>query len=413
MKKLLTMLLAFALVLALGAVAFAASSNANANSSTNNGNGNGNGNASANGNGGNSGNNNGNNAKSANDPAPVAAPTQTIYLKGSGSGFDASGWNNVFFADSPTIYATAKNQCWHLVYSGKNINMVTSMQISFVDKNGGPGYIFNWTPAMGFSSNGGGNNLGWVIYAPDNFTISYVDKGNNNNSDSFVVTAETGNAQFNISGYKAGDGSVKYKCGSMSVTADTPIVITKYKKIYKTVTLQQVAIENDDSQGDEDGEAYGYDFVGLTIDKVVHRQHIADFAGVLTMEVLKDGNVIYPSGALGDLNCLEPGDYTVNLLADGHVVATQVVTVVAGQTTLVHFDKAVIVKHGKDEVIVHRVILPIKDNEDGDDQGGTPSEGEQGGKPSEGDQDGKPKPGDQDGKPGEDDQGGNGGGNQQ
>ncbi|MCL2859661.1 MAG: hypothetical protein FWF46_03660 [Oscillospiraceae bacterium] len=157
----------------------------------NNGNGNGNGN---NGNG--NGNGNGNNS-SSNSAAPNTDVNQTIYLKGSGSNFSKDGWSNVFYlgdsanATDPSV--------WHLVYSGNNFAAITNMQITFTN-----GEVFKWTSDMGPSTNGGGNNPGWVIVAPAGWQIAYVDKGNNNNSDSFVVTKESGNIQFNISGFHNG-----------------------------------------------------------------------------------------------------------------------------------------------------------------------------------------------------------------
>lgn len=156
----------------------------------NNGNGNGNGN----GNNGNNGNGNGNGNSNS---AATAAVVQTIYLKGSGGNFKADGWQNIFYlggaedASDPSV--------WHIVYSGKTIQATTAMQITFTN-----GEVFQWDPAAGFSKNGGGNNYGWVIAAPAGWEIAYVDKGNNNQSESYVKTAETGNIQFNISGFHKG-----------------------------------------------------------------------------------------------------------------------------------------------------------------------------------------------------------------
>jgi hypothetical protein len=64
------------------------------------------------------------------------------------------------------------------------------------------GEVFSWSPDdMGPSVNGGGNNMGWIIVAPWNWEIDYVDKGNNNESGSLLKTNESGNPQFNISGF--------------------------------------------------------------------------------------------------------------------------------------------------------------------------------------------------------------------
>ena len=132
-------------------------------------------------------------------PAIAATGVQTIYLKGSGSKFDEK-WKNVFTMDGD-YSGTLAPAVWHLVYSGKNFSDVTDMQITFTN-----GAVFNWTPIMGPSVNNGGNNPGWVIEAPFGWEIAYVDKGNNNMSGSFVVTKDTKNVQFNISGSSKGVG---------------------------------------------------------------------------------------------------------------------------------------------------------------------------------------------------------------
>ena len=150
----------------------------------------------ANGNNGNNGSGNGNGNGNGNSGAAVTA--QTIYLKGSGNSFKED-WSNVFEV-APAYPATTPN-VWHLVYSGKNISAVTSVQITFTN-----GKVWNWKPCMGFSVNGGGNNFGWVIKAPYDWEIAYIDKGNNNVSGSFLLTEEAGNSvQFNISGFQKGE----------------------------------------------------------------------------------------------------------------------------------------------------------------------------------------------------------------
>jgi len=129
--------------------------------------------------------------------AVAAQAQQTIYLKGTGTDFNKSGWQNVFeMTDDCGQYP----RVWHLVYTGDKINEITYMQISF---NNGD-YVFEWEPRMGFSRNAGGNNPGWIIVAPYGWAIDYVNSGNNNRSDSFLVTNESGNINFNISGYNAG-----------------------------------------------------------------------------------------------------------------------------------------------------------------------------------------------------------------
>ena len=148
----------------------------------------------------------------------LAQQQQTIYLKGSGSNFNKAGWQNVFYlgdaaeAEDPSV--------WHLVYTGNNVGAIQSMQLEFTN-----GEVFEWEPAMGFSRNAGGNNPGWVVVAPYDWELAYVNKGNNNASGCFVVTAEfTNNPQFNISGYHKGtadpviNGSLKVKARSILKT---------------------------------------------------------------------------------------------------------------------------------------------------------------------------------------------------
>jgi hypothetical protein len=125
----------------------------------------------------------------------VAEENQVIYLKGSGSNFNET-WNNTF---KVTENVGENPNVWHIVYTGKNVNQITAMQLDFGD-NG----IWQWNPSMGFSTNRGGNNPGWVVLAPADWDIVYIDRGNNNNSNSFVVTTETGNINFNISGFHKG-----------------------------------------------------------------------------------------------------------------------------------------------------------------------------------------------------------------
>ena len=168
LKKCLTLFLAFIMVFSFAITSFAANNN--------------------NGNNGNSGNGNGNGNSAATEVS------QTIFLKGSGSSFTDDGWQNIFYVGGAED--AAEYQAWHLVYSGKNFNAITEAKVTFTN-----GEVFNWTPSMGPSVNNGGNNMGWVIVAPLGWEIAYVDKGNNNNSESSLVTKEAGNVNYNISGY--------------------------------------------------------------------------------------------------------------------------------------------------------------------------------------------------------------------
>ena len=157
-------------------------------------------------------------------PAMAAdADAQTIYLKGSGKNFNES-WNNLFYiggaesADNPNV--------WHLVYSG-NVDCVTYMQLDFGD-NG----VWVWDPGDGFSVNGGGNNPGWVIVAPYDWAIKYVDKGNNQNvSDSYVVATDGG--QFNVSGFHKGSGGDEPVLSGIEVIQEVMITKVNEKIIEK------------------------------------------------------------------------------------------------------------------------------------------------------------------------------------
>ena len=134
-----------------------------------------------------------------------AAKSQTVYLKGSGNSFNGDGWKNTF---KVTENVGQYPNVWHLVYTGNNFKPdVTAMQLTFTN-----GEVFEWTPDMGPSVNGGGNNPGWVIYAPYDWAIAYVDKGNKNESGSWLITNDTKNINFNISGFTAGKADDVLPC---------------------------------------------------------------------------------------------------------------------------------------------------------------------------------------------------------
>ncbi|MDR0782850.1 MAG: hypothetical protein LBE83_03720 [Propionibacteriaceae bacterium] len=112
--------------------------------------------------------------------------TQVIDLKGTGSSFNES-WNNTFAVGGAE---NASNpSMWHLVYTGNNPADVTEMQLTFAD-----GTVFDWTPALGFSTNNGGNNPGWVILAPAGWEIA----------SGFLITKDLTQVNFNISGFNKG-----------------------------------------------------------------------------------------------------------------------------------------------------------------------------------------------------------------
>ena len=89
-------------------------------------------------------------------------------LKGSGSAFDYNGWSPVFdLAEGATENVTY----WHFVDSGTNANKAPSaarMDLVFTDDKGLQ-HVYVWDKSMGFSTNGGGKNAGWVIKTPSSW----------------------------------------------------------------------------------------------------------------------------------------------------------------------------------------------------------------------------------------------------
>ena len=124
----------------------------------------------------------------------LSAASNTIYLKGDQKGNFNETWNGIFYLGGAEVLANP--QIWHIVYSG-NVDSVSYMQLDF-----GFNGLFEWEKGDGFSTNGGGKNPGWVIYAPADWALVYVNNNNNDQSDSYVVASDSG--QFNISGYNPG-----------------------------------------------------------------------------------------------------------------------------------------------------------------------------------------------------------------
>lgn len=157
--------------------------------------------------------------------AKIAVEDQTIYLKGSGKDFKEV-WENLFYLGGAEDIADPN--LWHLVYSGDNSYDVTYMQLKFTNGEG-----FEWKPDNGFSWNGGGNNWGWVIAAPSDWELDYVDKGNNNDSECFLRTIDTGNVNFNISGFHQGKPDLKYGSLEVSVNAQEKHIERTIKETYE------------------------------------------------------------------------------------------------------------------------------------------------------------------------------------
>ena len=122
----------------------------------------------------------------------MAAGGQTVPLKGTGTDFSGT-WQNTFTLGAPV---GTNPSSWHLVYTGNNVSDITYMQITFTN-----GYVFVWNPSMGFSTNSGGNNPGFVIIAPYDWKI--------NLAGSYLVTNDTKNVNFNISGFHQGSSDTK------------------------------------------------------------------------------------------------------------------------------------------------------------------------------------------------------------
>ena len=130
-------------------------------------------------------------------PTPPATAGNKIYLKGSGSGKDDfRSWDNVFYVGFEEDEDIVEFQDWHLVIGGNKdlAKNIVSVQLTFItpDEN----VVWLWVLDDGYSTNGGGNNPGWVVVAPlDWELISGKDQ-----TDSFL-TVSSGDPQFNISGY--------------------------------------------------------------------------------------------------------------------------------------------------------------------------------------------------------------------
>jgi len=115
---------------------------------------------------------------------------QTITLKDNRNNaaiFDGSRKGAAFtlgnaYNDDPSV--------WYLIYNGDDISLVTHMKLAFSN-----GKVFDWYPGDDFSTFDGEKH-GWVVKTP--YTWEIV-AGN-----SFLVTAESGEVIFSISGYHNG-----------------------------------------------------------------------------------------------------------------------------------------------------------------------------------------------------------------
>jgi hypothetical protein len=133
-------------------------------------------------------------------PLTANAAEKTVYLKGNSNSFNESGWQNIQYLGGAELMENPS--IWHLVATpSKETATVTYMQLTFTN-----GYVFEWNTELGFSTNGGGNNPCWVIAAPANWELDYIDRGNNHESGCHLIT--NGNVNnFNVSGYHKGVGT--------------------------------------------------------------------------------------------------------------------------------------------------------------------------------------------------------------
>lgn len=240
-------------------------------------------------------------AKPKKDAAPAVSAEKTVQLKGeqSGTEFDYSKecwstWKNVIFFGGAGADSTDEEvSAWHLVYTDKKgvYNDLKSMSLTFEN-----GETYDWTWEDGLSTNGSGNNPGWMVVAP-------ADWGKLVLADSCIVTTSEKNVQFNISGY--------YEAGSKPVVPVDP----DDGKVSATFTVFKMV--------EGDANCAGFTFA------------ICDSEGneVGTMTSTADGS------ASVDLE-LEPGVYTIreiNQDTDKYEANTQVLTATVDENGNVTF----------------------------------------------------------------------------
>ena len=152
-------------------------------------------------------------AKPAKNDKTAVSSESTITLKGKQSGTEFeydkecwSTWKNVIFLGGANGNSTDEEvSAWHLVYTDKKgvNNDLKSMKLTFDN-----GEVYEWSWNVGLSTNGSGNNPGWMVVAPASYGKIDVAK-------SFIVTTSSKNVQFNISGY--------YEAGSKPAEPDEPV----------------------------------------------------------------------------------------------------------------------------------------------------------------------------------------------
>lgn len=113
------------------------------------------------------------------------APDGALILKGTPPGdFLYEGWNNVFDLANGAVEDVTY---WHFVnVGGSNADpkAATEMVLLFNEND-----EFVWTPDMGWSTNEGGNNTGWVVKTPSSWELKggyLLGTGKNFNLSNFV-----------------------------------------------------------------------------------------------------------------------------------------------------------------------------------------------------------------------------------
>ena len=135
-------------------------------------------------------------------------PAGATQVKGDGSSFDHKVWTNTFDISGDA----ADVAIWHFVDSGTDSStppIATEMKLLFNESD-----VFSWNPGMGFSTNGGGNNPGWVVITPIDWVLT----------DGYLLPAL---GQFNLSGYVKVAGYRTPKTGSLAVSVDATKEYTK------------------------------------------------------------------------------------------------------------------------------------------------------------------------------------------
>ncbi|MDR1992711.1 MAG: hypothetical protein LBQ98_04320 [Nitrososphaerota archaeon] len=153
-----------------------------------------------------------NNPTNTNTPTPTTPQTthnnnnkrnrpinneQIIYLKGNTTTLTEKT-NNIFYLSNAE--KTPDPSKWHISYTGKDLTAITYIQLNF--KNGEP-LTLN-TGNMSYSTTTNDNNPNWIVATPADWELDYIDNNTDNESNSYVITEEAGDIQFNLSGYYKG-----------------------------------------------------------------------------------------------------------------------------------------------------------------------------------------------------------------